>query len=269
MKVFEILECRVCGQTPCNCTHINEGYAPQGGNYKQGKYHVVVGGKCISEHPNKSEASSAAAKYRKANPSSQPRVKHESELTEGLADEIADKALNGRLSKMSQDEKVKGGWAHPSTIKGPSAAERKKSRDYQRSSAAKKARDAERRKGVNEDVTEGVKSKIAAAALAACVATSGCKVGDVDMGEPTKGSVSGKPHVTKVVKQPAEEKKVTEAAKPNMKAVEAELAAHAQRKIDYEKENGPMVAHELVSHEQRRKQLMKKLSRERSKANNS
>jgi hypothetical protein len=24
MKVFELLECRVCGQTPCNCTHISE-----------------------------------------------------------------------------------------------------------------------------------------------------------------------------------------------------------------------------------------------------
>jgi hypothetical protein len=58
-----------------------------------------------------------------------------------------------------------------------------------------------------------------------------------------------------------------ESAKPNMRGVEAELKAHAQRKIDYEKENGPMVAHELVSHEQIRKQLMKKLSRERSKAN--
>jgi hypothetical protein len=58
-----------------------------------------------------------------------------------------------------------------------------------------------------------------------------------------------------------------ESSKPNMRGVEAELKAHAQRKTDHEKENGPMVAHELVSHEQRRKQLMKKLSRERSKAN--
>lgn len=56
-------------------------------------------------------------------------------------------------------------------------------------------------------------------------------------------------------------------SKPNMRGVEAELKAHTQRKIEHEKENGPMVAHELVSHEQRRKQLMKKLSRERSKAN--
>jgi len=57
------------------------------------------------------------------------------------------------------------------------------------------------------------------------------------------------------------------AAKPNMKGVEAELAAHADRKIAHEKKFGPMSAHDLHSHEVRRKDLLKKLSRERSKAN--
>lgn len=165
IKHLEEDACRVCGQTPCNCTHImesqdfanmsttelkryvdrhvkngiahelskdakaklkaaqaelnqrekmptNEGYAPQGGNYRTGSYHVVVGGRSISKHPNRSSASSAAAAYRKEKPSSQPRVIHDDD------------------------------------VNGPSAAERKKSRDAQRSSAAKKAREAERQKGV-------------------------------------------------------------------------------------------------------------------------
>lgn len=76
-----------------------------------------------------------------------------------------------------------------------------------------------------------------------------------------------KDHYMKMATELRRKLPVNEAAKPNMRGVEAELASHAQRKIDYEKENGPMVAHELVSHEQRRKQLLKKLSRERSKAN--
>lgn len=58
-----------------------------------------------------------------------------------------------------------------------------------------------------------------------------------------------------------------EASAPNMKKVEQELKAHAQTKLDYEKEFGPMSAPDLHSHEVKRKQLLKKLSIERSKAN--
>lgn len=58
-----------------------------------------------------------------------------------------------------------------------------------------------------------------------------------------------------------------EASAPNMKKVEQELKAHAKSKIDYEKEFGPMSAPDLHSHEVKRKQLLKKLNAERSKAN--
>ena len=51
------------------------------------------------------------------------------------------------------------------------------------------------------ELDEGLKSKVAAATLAACLTASGCKVGNTDMGEPTLGSISGKPHITQTVKK--------------------------------------------------------------------
>jgi len=58
-----------------------------------------------------------------------------------------------------------------------------------------------------------------------------------------------------------------EVKKPNMRGVEAELKAHADSKIAHEKKYGPMSGADLHSHEVRRKALLKKLDRERSKAN--
>lgn len=57
--------------------------------------------------------------------------------------------------------------------------------------------------------------------------------------------------------------------KPNMKKVEDQLKAHALRKIEHEKKYGDMSPADRVSHDQIHKQLLKKLSKERSKANNS
>lgn len=58
-----------------------------------------------------------------------------------------------------------------------------------------------------------------------------------------------------------------EVKKPNMRGVEDELKAHADSKIAHEKKYGPMSGADLHSHEVRRKALLKKLNRERSKAN--
>jgi hypothetical protein len=52
-----------------------------------------------------------------------------------------------------------------------------------------------------------------------------------------------------------------------MREVEDQLKRHAQRRIDHEKEYGHMNPHEIVSHELIRKQLMTKLSKQRSLAN--
>lgn len=186
IKHLEEDSCRVCGQTPCNCTYIVESqdFANMG-TAELKRYvdrHVKNG---IAHELSKD----AKAKLKAA----QQELNRRTNLSEGEAE----RKTNAIWAQITDYEK------RAKATKDP----------IKKDHYVKMARESERRRGVNEDVTEGVK--------------------------------------------------------PNMRGVEAELAAHAQRKIDYEKENGPMVAHELFSHEQRRKQLMKKLSRERSKANNS
>lgn len=76
-----------------------------------------------------------------------------------------------------------------------------------------------------------------------------------------------KDHYTKMASELRRKLPVNEAAKPNMRGVEAQLAAHADRKIKYENQFGEMSAADRVSHEKTRERLLKKLSKERSKAN--
>ncbi len=80
-----------------------EGIAPQGGNYKNGNYYAVHDGKVLSKHPRKSEASSAAAAFRKKNPGAIVRVKHESEVNESWKGGVAALATAASLGAGNAD----------------------------------------------------------------------------------------------------------------------------------------------------------------------
>jgi hypothetical protein len=127
----EEVDCRVCGQTPCNCTHIEEGWGADSANdefkknmaakevhrakiiadHGEGSPEHTIYNNLVDKNGWKGNYAADEAKKRAAAQRAKGKV------NESLADDIANKALAKRLEKMSQEEKVKGGWAHPDTLK--------------------------------------------------------------------------------------------------------------------------------------------------------
>lgn len=118
-KVKEDMDaCHVCGQTPCNCTHINEG-AFSSGALKPSKEFEKQAAKVPSSGTVRGKDSKGVYTAKTVNGKEVSRV-YEEVVEEGQMPKTwheVDKKLGKAVDKMSQAEKVKKGLAHPNTLK--------------------------------------------------------------------------------------------------------------------------------------------------------